>query len=178
MEHGCMIQPLREGQRDGVPWGRRKVQREHHLVYTDPLDCITDSMDTIWANSRRVEDGGARCGAVHGITRSRTRLSDWITTATAALDPCLLLRYAIHLLSYNFMFELHCAGVAEGSPQIPLFVLDCVYILGSFHSAEGPDRRSHALQTLPKCPSSHLVVSFQPTQVLRRTSLIPGTKVL
>ena len=126
----------------------------------------------------RVEDGGAWCGAVHGVTRSQTQLSDWTTTATAGLDPCLLLRYAIHLLSYNFMFELHCAGVAEVSPQIPLFFQDCVYILRSFHSAEGPDRRSHALQALPRRPSSHLVVSFQPTQVLRRTSLIPGTKVL
>ena len=45
------------------------------------LDSVTDSMDMnltkLW---ERVEDRGAWCAEVHGITKSQTRFSDWTTT--------------------------------------------------------------------------------------------------
>ena len=47
------------------------------------LDSITDAMDMnlskLW---EIVENGGAWCAAVHGVTKSWTWLSDWTTTTT------------------------------------------------------------------------------------------------
>ena len=74
-ESWSMIEPLRGGQRDGVPWGRRKVRGQHHLVYIDPLDCITDSVDTIWANSRREWKRSLACCNPWGYKESDTNNS-------------------------------------------------------------------------------------------------------
>ena len=41
------------------------------------LDRITDSMTWIWANSETVKDREAWHAAVHGVTKSWARLSDW-----------------------------------------------------------------------------------------------------
>ena len=47
------------------------------------LDSITDTMDMNLSKLREiVEDGGAWCAAVHGVTKSWTWLSDWTTTTT------------------------------------------------------------------------------------------------
>ena len=54
------------------------------------LDSITDSVDMnlskLW---KIVEDRGAWCGTVHGVTKSWTRLHYW-TTATRNIDCCRL----------------------------------------------------------------------------------------
>ena len=44
------------------------------------LDSITDSLDVNMSNLwETVEDRVAWCAAVHGVTKSQTRLSDWTT---------------------------------------------------------------------------------------------------
>ena len=53
--------------------GRRR--REQRLRW---LDVVTDSMDTGWGELRElVMDRKASHAAVHGVTKSRTRLRDW-----------------------------------------------------------------------------------------------------
>ena len=55
---------------------RRKGQQRIRL-----LDSITSSMDMYMSKLQEiVEDRGAWCAAVHGITKSQTPLSDWPTT--------------------------------------------------------------------------------------------------
>ena len=53
--------------------GRRRRERQRMKW----LDDITDSMDVNLSELREmVMDREARCAAIHGVTKSRTRLSD------------------------------------------------------------------------------------------------------
>ena len=66
------------------------------------LDGITDSMDTSLSKLREiVKDEEAWHAVIHGVTKSRTRLSDWTTTTTR--NNLRLLDYMnITLPSLNF----------------------------------------------------------------------------
>ena len=76
------------GKIEGKRW--RVQQRMRWLV------SIANSMGINW--SKLWEDRGAYCAAVHGVTKSRTQLSDWTTTY--------VFKY-IHILSniYVYIFE-------------------------------------------------------------------------
>ena len=51
------------------------------------LDGITNSMDTNLSKLREVEEGGGAWHApVHGVTKTRTRLNDWTSTAKKLLE--------------------------------------------------------------------------------------------
>ena len=59
----------------GKTEGRRRRRQKMRW-----LDGITDSVDMNLSKLQEiVEDGGARCNVVHGVTKSQTRLSDWTT---------------------------------------------------------------------------------------------------
>ena len=64
--------------------GKDWRQKEKGAAEDEIVDSIPDSMDLGLSKLQEtVKDRGAWCAAIHGITKSRTQLSDWTTTATA-----------------------------------------------------------------------------------------------
>ena len=60
-----------------------RMRRGHQRIRW--LDGITDAMNmNLGQLQEMVRDGEAYCAAVHGVTKSRTRLGNWTTAAAAA----------------------------------------------------------------------------------------------
>ena len=67
------------------------------------LDSITDSKNMSLSKFREtVKDKEAWCAAVHGVVKSRTRLSDGATAATASLGSYYC--PALHGIEIHFLF--------------------------------------------------------------------------
>ena len=70
----------------GKDWWRQKKKRAQRIRC---LDSITNSMNMNFSKLWEiVKDREAWHGAVHGVAKSRTRLSDWKTTNNLITDSC------------------------------------------------------------------------------------------
>ena len=100
-----------ENPRDGGAWwlpsmGSHRVRHDWSDLAVaaanyclDMLDSIIDLMDTNLSKLQEiVKDRGAWHAAVHGITKSQTRLSDWRTTTTKLLSLQILFPSHFYLL--------------------------------------------------------------------------------
>ena len=123
------------------------------------LDSITDSMDMnlskLWET---VEDRGAWCAAFHGVTKSRTRLSDW-TTTTLLISVLVYSIHSVQSLSRVWLFATPWTAARQASLSIK-------------------DRDSHSphkpMSIKSMMPSNHLILC---RPLLLLPSIFPNIRV-
>ena len=118
------------------------------------LDSITDSMDMnlskLWET---VKDRGAWSAAVHGVTKSQTRLSDWTTTTITEQDFVLL-----HLGAGS----PPCAATASGLPSLQ-HLQDHRYTRHQKHHHQLPSTHSSEVWVSAPGSSSSKLLRFNNT---------------
>ena len=118
------------------------------------LDSITDSMDMnlskLWET---VKDRGAWSAAVHGVTKSQTRLSDWTTTTITEQDFLLL-----HLGADS----PPCAARASGLPCLQ-HLQDHRYTCHQKHHHQLPSTHSSEVWVSAPGSSSSRLLRFNNT---------------
>ena len=85
--------------------GKTESRRRRRQQRMKQLDSIDDSMDISLSKLREmVKDREAWHAAVHGVTKSRTRLSDWTTATSRELEECWVMGKGIYTLP-GFSFK-------------------------------------------------------------------------